>query len=89
MTPAAIYALVIIGCLLLAWLCWRHVKQDAQFTDSELSEPLDGWPRMNVGGGYEWPDGRVTRDVDGLEYLGRWDEPEPVGGKITRDRNRQ
>jgi hypothetical protein len=123
MTPAEIYAIVIIGCgamAALVWFVWfpkelRDIltgkagavdhnsihpthEMGARFRDlcpgpderwtrrcklcratqcedgggksTDVRLPLPcvnaAWPRLNEGGGWVWPDGKITRDRDGL-----------------------
>jgi hypothetical protein len=49
------------------------IDGDGASTDFRLIAPCtnaDG-PRMNPGGGYDWPDGRITSDLEGLNVIRR------------------
>lgn len=55
--------LVAIGCASVAVLVW-YVWFPADLRRVLTGKP-EQWPRRNVGGGYDWPDGRITRDKEG------------------------
>lgn len=74
MSPALKTALILlaitVGLIAIGWMCNHYLREVImRFEPGELRAPLDGFPRMNEGGGWEQADGRITRDVDGLEPI--------------------
>lgn len=58
--------LAVVG---IAWLAMNVRKH-------RLDAKNEPWPQRDEGGAYHWPDGRTTRDREGLELIGRWKDPD-------------
>ena len=73
---AWILLLVIVGLIAMCWAFYRYVKDVIPF---EQGEPRPDFgihkeseePVRNEGGGYDWEDGRTTRDREGKEEIRR------------------
>lgn len=63
-----ILALITVGLIIIAVAVRLFVKKVVPF---EAGMREEAWPKRNEGGGYDWPDGRITRDREGKEEIRR------------------
>lgn len=57
------WALTALGCAAVPMLFVAHARHTTNDAEKSVAPP------RNEGGGYEWPDGRITKDPDGLEPI--------------------
>lgn len=66
MSPAMKTALILlaitVGLIAIGWMCNHYIREIVMRFESppEPQEPVDPWPKRNVGGSYEWQDGSIT-----------------------------